>query len=490
MTASQVCFTCKGRKKKCDKRMPRCSYCEQKNIACCYNYGLEVNLHPSFHSIKGAFDPTPLVFPLKNLQSDGWEASHGYKKSSTTLNQAIPIGPMLDLVTLDSTRSLEVMQMIRASHQSIDDISTRYFKGFHLWIPFLCPDRFREDLVRFQSLPTAEFALLLLCMCLLTYDPPQNQSSPVGHDTLYLHAKTFFAQIHVLRRPSLHLIQAAIFISSYEYARGRPDSALASIDTCARMAYKIGFDRKSEGLGWSEAWNTWWAIRIFERIFYCETSLTGLPLISSAPNEADLLPYELGDATCEDRSELSYSVAPVKLMGVGCLGRAAQATYLLDRVFQTIKNTATTDKISSLVDIDSELQRLLSATMDRCHGYRGGHCGAVSILIRALFLLHQHILQLDTTSIGSQWREYSEAALDTVVQMVLDIARSHRVYHGANIDIISPACNYVVRHTLQYFYEKRGGDSNAWFQDSDTLRRSLDKLNSRWPMEPGIFSDH
>lgn len=93
-------------------------------------------------------------------------------------------------------------------------------------------------------------------------------------------------------------------------------------------------------------------------------------------------------------------------------------------------------------------------------------------------------------SIEPQWRKHSEAALETVDQMVLDISRSHRGIHGANIDIISPMCNYVVRHTLQDLYEKRYADSNAWFQDSDTLRQSLEKLNRRWPVEPGLYSEY
>jgi hypothetical protein len=105
-------------------------------------------------------------------------------------------------------------------------------------------------------------------------------------------------------------------------------------------------------------------------------------------------------------------------------------------------------------------------------------------------MLHKHILHLDALSIGSQWRKHSQAALDTVAQMVVDIARSHRQIHGADVDIISPVCNYVVRHTLQHLYEKRYADSNAWFQDSDALRQSLDKLNRRWPVEPGLSSEH
>jgi hypothetical protein len=332
--------------------------------------------------VNGALDPVFQFSSRKDLQGHGWEANHGYKKSPTTLSQVVPIGLMLDPVALNATISLEVIRIIQTCHQSIDDIGTRYFNGLHLWVPFLCPGRFQKDLAQFRSVPTADFSLLLLCICLITYDPPQRHPPPIAHDTLYLHAKTLFTQIQVLRRPSIHLIQAGIFISIYEYAHGRPDSALASIDICARMAYKSRVHQKPERPGWSEAWNTWWAIRIFERIFYCETTLTDLPLITSAPDEADLLPYEVGDSECEKISKPSCQVVPMSILEVGCLGRAAQATYLLDRVIQTMKITTATNQIHSLVVLDSELQRLLSAAMNSCHGKRGGHCGAVGISIR------------------------------------------------------------------------------------------------------------
>jgi hypothetical protein len=170
------------------------------------------------------------------------------------------------------------------------------------------------------------------------------------------------------------------------------------------------------------------------------------------------------------------------------LGRAAQASRLLDQVFHTIRQIAPEKSIPHLIFLDGELQRLLSVTMNKCHGERGGHCGAVGISIRALFILHQHIAHLNNMSIGLDWSMHSQAALDTVAQMVIDIARSHRIIHGADVDIISPVCNYVVRHTLTHIYGKRYADSNAWFKDTDTLRQSLDKMNRRWSIKHDVTS--
>jgi hypothetical protein len=280
-----------------------------------------------------------------------------------------------------------VVQIIKATQQSIDDISARYFSGVHLWLPFLCPDRFSKDLYQFHAVPTAEFSLLLLCMCLVTYDPLEDSSPLIDHGVLYFHAKTLFTQIQVLRYPSKHPIQAGLLISVYEYAHGRPEAALMSIDICARMAYRIGMNKKPTSLGWSEPWNTWWAIVIFERIFYCESGLNDIPLVTVLPDATDLLPHEVGDCDREPSLNPGFRVAPVSQLGVGCLGRAAQAAYLLDRVIQTIKATSTTtaDRIANLIYLDGELQRLLSVTMNKCYGLSGGHCGAVGASIRFVY---------------------------------------------------------------------------------------------------------
>lgn len=304
----------------------------------------------------------------------------------TTPVQSSPavISSSHDTLSLDATIPLEVLRIIEATHSSIEHFSKRYFSGLHLWIPFYCPDRFGKDLVQFNAAPTAQFSLLLLCMCLVTYAPPEHTTPLVSHEALYFHAKTLFTQIRVLRQPSAHVIQAGIFLSIYEYAHGQADTALESIDLCARLAYKIDMNKKPTQLGWSENWNTWWSICIFERIFYCESSLGHIPLITTAPEETDLLPHEVGNCDVIMGINPGFRVTPVNRAGVGCLGRAAQAAYLLDRVIQTIRATrlSASDQIAKLVYIDGELQRLLAVTMNKCQSEFGGHCGAVGSSIR------------------------------------------------------------------------------------------------------------
>jgi hypothetical protein len=453
----------------------------RKEIECYYNYS-EVLIFPP-----PSINVITEVYPIMKESPDCHLA-----REQALLHQISKTSPLSSLieqkVTIDTSDTAlfhEVTELIRASQQSVDDVGKRYFRALALWVPFICPARVQEY---FTQPATAEFAVLLLCMALNTYDPPRHCPPPIAHEVLYLHAKTSFARMQVLRGPALATIQAGILISTYEYAHGRPDEALTTINVCARMAYRAKIHKKTECISSNESWNTWWALRIFERTFYCESTLDSLPFITSTPEGSEPLPYQLGETGNRETPSWATQLSPNNLVEVDCLGRAAQASRLLDQVFHTIRQIAPEKSIPHLIFLDGELQRLLSVTMNKCHGERGGHCGAVGISIRALFILHQHIAHLNNMSIGLDWSMHSQAALDTVAQMVIDIARSHRIIHGADVDIISPVCNYVVRHTLTHIYGKRYADSNAWFKDTDTLRQSLDKMNRRWSIKHDVTS--
>lgn len=346
---------------------------QRKDIDCCYDYVVDPH---SNHSLQA----TIIHDHKTSSKIPGWDTCPGFKVSSFL--EATQIGSIPDRATFDLTISQAVTQIVVASHQEISEIHKRYFNGLHLWVPFLCHERFQKDLVQFHASPTADFAVLLLCMSLLTYEPSQSLGSTFPHFALYSYAKLMFAQVQVFRLPSIPLIQAGAFIAVYEYAHGRPDDALMTIHICSRMAYKLRIDEKPSGQDWSESWNTWWAIRIYEHVFYCERRFSNIPIITGVLEETDQLPYEVEDLACEQTPRRNCTVAPFNDLNTGCLGRAAQATCLLDGVIRTIQSTVIDDKLSHLIRLDGQLQVLLSMTMNQCHGRRGGHCGAVGISIR------------------------------------------------------------------------------------------------------------
>ena len=182
----------------------------------------------------------------------------------------------------------EVHGIIRGTRQFVDDISARYFQGFHRHLPVISRTRFSNSLTASGAAPSDDFSVLLLTICLITHAPAHGYRSgdeatrSVEQQFLYLTARSFFAQVQVTCSPSVPLIQACLLLAVYEYTHGRPSDAFVTIAGSARMAYaaRIHAQGRHETqmtyttssnmhtalLGHAEeAANTWWGIVICER---------------------------------------------------------------------------------------------------------------------------------------------------------------------------------------------------------------------------------
>lgn len=65
----------------------------------------------------------------------------------------------------------EVHSIIRATGQFVDDISARYFKVFHLHLPIISRIRFHNHLITLETVPAADFSVLIMAICLITHAP-------------------------------------------------------------------------------------------------------------------------------------------------------------------------------------------------------------------------------------------------------------------------------------------------------------------------------
>ena len=174
---------------------------------------------------------------------------------------------------------LEVQKIIRSTGKFADDLTARYFRRFHPFTPIVSRSRFHSSLVATGKPPAADTSILLLSICLLAYVPnldlhlSDGETPVIGGQSLYLATKALLAQVQGSLQPSVHLIQACLLLVMYEYANGRPDVALITIASCARMAYAAGIHESSHrdmncGLQLTEAKearNTWWGIVMYER---------------------------------------------------------------------------------------------------------------------------------------------------------------------------------------------------------------------------------
>ena len=92
----------------------------------------------------------------------------------------------------DSVFSSQVRHIIQADGKYIDDVVVRYFQGVHHWLPIISKKRFRDRFAHFQAVPTADFALLLLLMRLITQHPSPDPDIDQDREVLYLASKTLF----------------------------------------------------------------------------------------------------------------------------------------------------------------------------------------------------------------------------------------------------------------------------------------------------------
>lgn len=170
----------------------------------------------------------------------------------------------------------------------MDNISTRYFQGFHRRLPVVSRTRFYNQLISPGAAPADDVAVLLLAICLIAHTPVAGFQNEYGNATaderesLHLTARSLLAQVQVSRSRSLPLIQAGLLLAVYEYSKGRPEDAFVTISSSIRMAYAAHInvpDGRRTQMACSpgqtidsdltiqaeEAANTWWGILVWER---------------------------------------------------------------------------------------------------------------------------------------------------------------------------------------------------------------------------------
>ena len=243
--APHACASCRSRKRACDKKLPSCGYCTRQAFVCTYNSGLSTPVPGAKRHQSGSV-PSP-------------SALHA-------LDAVCTQGPlrMAELDMVHTKLAQEVSELLQSLNLDVADVTARYFRVFHPWLPIVSPLLADE-----HDVPhTADTSVLFLAMCTIT-------QHPVSDDT-YLATRMLFAQGQLAVCASLRLVQALLLITVYEYARGWSRAARLTIAYCASMACELGLDHcrvrdaATQDSWWRaeavESWNTWWGIVIVERL--------------------------------------------------------------------------------------------------------------------------------------------------------------------------------------------------------------------------------
>jgi hypothetical protein len=179
-----------------------------------------------------------------------------------------------EVITVDGTIHSQVCHIIRANGHYIHDVTSRYFKGVHRWLPIISRNQFNKRLRNFKTLPSADFSILLMAMHLITQLPSRDSEKEQDRESLYLATKTLFTQVQLFVPSSLYIVQAGIILATYEHGHGITEASYVTVGTTARMAFQIGLHNKQcsdepkgtdDWLEEEEALSTWWGLVICDR---------------------------------------------------------------------------------------------------------------------------------------------------------------------------------------------------------------------------------
>jgi hypothetical protein len=165
------------------------------------------------------------------------------------------------------------MRDVIGSDREIRKVAASFFKSVQQWLPVVSEVRLNERLNKLHSQPSAEVALLLLCMHLLLKTPCQ-ESDPTMQSQLYKSTKLTLALVQLAIGPSAKIAQSELVLSVYEYGHALSHAALQTIGSCFKTAYSLGWHmtrywtdigRSTNQAATEEEKCTWWGILMLDR---------------------------------------------------------------------------------------------------------------------------------------------------------------------------------------------------------------------------------
>lgn len=190
---------------------------------------------------------------------------------------------------------------------------------------------------------------------------------------------------------------------------------------------------------------------------------------------------------------------------IDAFGRQGQVAHFLEQTMSVLTNEDEDDiKISTLKNIDDDIQQLLAITMSEYRG-PGSHCGANATALRlvlspdvidlvkdltrnrTLYLINQAVFEISSKSttinpVNVLNSEGSSAAMDAAVNMMAEVAKDH-LTKITNIDRLPTCAGYnfelCTRH-LEARESSLGRDLNSNGSLSD-LKQMVVAFRQRWP---------
>jgi len=344
------CSSCKDRKRKCDRGLPKCSLCSRRNLICDYPTRRRREAsRPQPHAQSQTYPSPQASTPASTSVSQ----IPGATAALSPPNSEFPPVFYLDnavyqnsLVPKPSPTALippSIISLIGdASNWS--STATVYFKTVHTWMPIVSKKRFFENVPiddTARSPLCSDYALLILCMELSMWMPREQDPRTKA----YLAAKSFYLELEIQGIVSIQLLQALILLACYEMGHAIFPSAAVSIEACVRYGQALGINWELKSSKKPFAWidreeqnRVWWAVFMLEcvsRIGYPRSP----PLVQSPSPEVHLpASTPAWDEGLMPVKNLTI-LQPRSNQDLGPFATMAEATRLLSRVLEHVAVT-------------------------------------------------------------------------------------------------------------------------------------------------------
>lgn len=268
--AQFACRNCKKRKRKCDKGVPQCAFCERYVKWC--QYTVE-NANSSSKNLSCTYWSSDVQLPEDEHQSDQRSVNPSAGNSFPTvffLDHDVFQHSLMEIPKPTIAIPLYVSNLV-GDYTKVRNVAMLYFKSVHSYMPIISRKVFYDRLLNPLLPPRADVVLLCLCMRLVTWSPSLDDSAPKTES--YLSAKQYAIELELSGIFTIQTLQALVLISLYEFGHGIYPSAYITIKACAAYGTALGLDFRSTAnssvqISWieiEERRRVWWGILILER---------------------------------------------------------------------------------------------------------------------------------------------------------------------------------------------------------------------------------
>jgi hypothetical protein len=179
--------------------------------------------------------------------------------------------PLIRQTLVDSSVTNEVIDTVGDTSKLLAEADT-FFETVHCWMPIVSKREYVEELKALTAKPSAETALLALCVHVIIQLPEKSNSENM-RTVAYAKAKSLAALVEAAGILSLRTVESLLLIALYELGHGF-NTSYASISHAAGSARILGIQNLcSEDRGLhipatiaaEEGRRAWWALVLLDR---------------------------------------------------------------------------------------------------------------------------------------------------------------------------------------------------------------------------------